>query len=106
MKPELTPYGVSWSLDSNVEAWVAKLPIQAAAALTEFLAESPELWRKNSITVPAAFVAAWSASVAEQLGLPTNCPLAFDVRLSGAMGKPGAQIDRSLQVNHQLAQTS
>ncbi len=93
MKPELTPYGVSWNLDSNVEAWVAKLPIQAAAAITEFLAESPELWQKNSITVPAAFVAAWSASVAEQLGLPTNCPLAFDVRLSGAMGKPGAQIN-------------
>ena len=27
-----------------------------------------------------------------QLGLPPNCPLTLDVRLSGAMGKPGAQI--------------
>ena len=92
MKPELTPYGVSWNLDKSVEAWVRDLPIQAAAALTEFLADNAGLWLKNTITVPADFVAAWSATVTAQLDLPSNCPLAFDIRLSGAMGKPGAQI--------------
>jgi hypothetical protein len=92
VKPELTPYEVSWNLVCSVDTWVRELPIQAATALTECLAESPDTWQKNAITVPAVFVAAWPATVTAQLGLPLNCPLAFDVRLSGAMGKPGAQI--------------
>ncbi|NBR33068.1 MAG: hypothetical protein EBT84_13130, partial [Sphingomonadaceae bacterium] len=65
---------------------------QAATALNEFLVDHPELHHQHSLSVPAAVVATWSETAATQLGLPTNAPLAFDIRLSGAMGKPGAQI--------------
>ena len=92
MKPELTPFGVSWNLTSSVQEWVKNLPIQSAAVLTEYLEDKPQAWNENPLTVPAAFIAKWSETVASQLGLPKNCPLAFDVRLSGSMGKPGSQI--------------
>jgi hypothetical protein len=92
MKPELTPYGVSWTLSTSVERWLKDLPIQSAAALTEYLDDKPELWLQSNFTVPAAHVAKWSETAAIQLGIPSNCPLAFDVRLSGSMGKPGSQI--------------
>ena len=92
MKLDLTPYGVTWHLDTTVSNWLASLPIQAASALNEFVADHPEVLHQASLAVPAAIVAPWSETAASQLGLPANCPLAFDVRLSGAMGKPGAQI--------------
>jgi hypothetical protein len=92
MKLDLTPFGATWALGCSVEAWAKKLPIQAATAINESLTERSDAWNDTSLTLPAAFVAGLSATVADQLGLPPNCPLAFDVRLSGAMGKPGAQI--------------
>jgi hypothetical protein len=90
---DLTPYGVTWNLDTTVANWLSSLPIQAATALNEFVADHPESLKQKSLAVPAAMVASWSETAATQLGLPSNCPLAFDVRLSGAMGKPGAQIN-------------
>ncbi|SDC45045.1 Helicase conserved C-terminal domain-containing protein [Variovorax sp. CF079] len=96
MRRDLTPDAVRWDLTQRVEAWLKDLPIQAAAAINEFLSqspESPELLAGRSLVVPASTVATWSATAADQLGLPANCPLALDVRLSGAMGKPGAQIN-------------
>lgn len=92
MKVDLTSHGVSWELDANVSTWHSTLPIQAASALNDFLVDHPELLQERIFSVPAAVIATWSETAALQLGLPANCPLAFDVRLSGAMGKPGAQI--------------
>ena len=92
MRVDLTSQGVTWELDSNISTWHSTLPIQAATALNEFLVDHPELLQQRSFSVPAGIVATWSETAAMQLGLPANCPLSFDVRLSGAMGKPGAQI--------------
>ncbi len=92
MNLDLTPYGVTWLLSNTVSDWQASLPIQAATALNDFVAEHMEVLDQTSLTVPAEIIASWSEVAALQLGLPSNCPLAFDVRLSGAMGKPGAQI--------------
>ncbi len=93
MNLDLTPYGATWHLDATVANWLGALPIQAATALNEYLTDHPELLGQTTLTVPAAIVATWSETAAMQFGLPANCPLAFDVRLSGAMGKPGAQIN-------------
>lgn len=92
MRVDLTSQGVTWELDANVATWHSTLSIQAATALNEFLVDHPELLQERIFSVPANVVATWSETAAMQLGLPANCPLAFDVRLSGAMGKPGAQI--------------
>lgn len=92
MKLELTPQGVSWQLDTAVSTWFSSLSIQAATALNEHFVDHPELLSQQSFAVPAEIVASWPEGAALDLGLPANCPLAFDVRLSGAMGKPGAQI--------------
>jgi hypothetical protein len=89
---ELTPYGATWQTGCTVEDWVGALPIQAATVINEFLIDQPDGWKKPELTIPAAVIAAWSETAARQVGLPLNCPLAFDVRLTGAMGKPGAQI--------------
>ena len=92
MKVELTPQGVIWQLDTAVSTWFSSLSIQAATALNEYFVDHPELLSQQSFAVPAEIVASWPEGAALDLGLPANCPLAFDVRLSGAMGKPGAQI--------------
>lgn len=92
MTPQLLPSEVCWSLDQTVEQWIADLPTQAASAIHDYLQDAPDLARGNVLSVPASVVAFWSSAVTAQLGLPANCPLTLDVRLSGAMGKPGAQI--------------
>lgn len=92
MKIDLKPQGVDWSLDVTVGSWLSSLPIQAASALNDFLTDHPALLPQSVLSVPATFVSSWSETACLQLGLPANCPLSFDIRLSGAMGKPGAQI--------------
>jgi len=92
VKLNMTPHAATWHLDTTVSSWVGTLPIQAATALNEFLTDHPALLSQSVVTVPAGNVASWSETAAVQLGLPANCPLAFDIRLTGAMGKPGAQI--------------
>ena len=92
MRTEITPEGVTWRLDASIQEWVAGLPIHAAsaigAALDERLAENGG----NSLFLPANVVAQWTESASRALGLPPNCPLALDLRLSGAMGKSDASI--------------
>lgn len=92
MKLELTPVAATWRPDASLKNWVDSLPIQAATVINEFLIDQPDSWAKLSLSVPAAVVARWSETSSRQLGLPANCPLAFDIRLTGAMGKPGAHI--------------
>lgn len=93
MKVELTSEGALFELQSSLEAWMSALPIQAASALNTYLSEKPQLAVTESLHVPAYVVTTWSSVVTEQLGLPPNTPLGFDVRLSGAMGKTEAQIN-------------
>jgi hypothetical protein len=90
---DLAPDCATWHLDAKVSSWMGILPIQAATALNEYLADHPEWLGQTTLSVPSEIVARWSETAAFQLGLPANCPLAFDVRLTGAMGKPGAQIN-------------
>jgi hypothetical protein len=92
VKVDLTQQGAIWLLESAVADWQSSLPIQAATALNEFLVDHPELLGNSSLSVPAELVSAWSETAAVQLGLPVNCPLGFDIRLSGALGKPSAQL--------------
>ena len=92
MKPELLANEVRWPLAQTVDAWVAELPIQAASAINEYLADRSPRSEELPLKVPAATVATWPATAAEQLGLPANCPLALDIRLTGIMGKPGSAI--------------
>jgi SNF2-related domain/Helicase conserved C-terminal domain len=92
VKPDTTPDEVIWNTGSTIEKWIKSLPIQAATAINNYLVDKPTAWHSSTLHMPAAIVASWSATAAEQLGLPPNCPLALDIRLSGAMGKPGAKI--------------
>ena len=92
MNVELSPMGVTWRLDASVEEWVASLPVHAASAVASALEDGTVDETGRTLFVPAAQVAKWTENAARAVGLPPNCPLAFDVRLSGAMGKPGASI--------------
>lgn len=84
--------GVTWSLPHSVTQWLETLPTHVAAALSAHLADNKTALQANTLSVPAKVLATWSASVAAALGLPPNVPLGFDLRLSGALGKPGASI--------------
>ena len=90
--PHRTAANVTWALPCTVAQWLEALPIHAAAALSIYLADDSQALQANTLTVPAAVVATWSVSVATVLSLPPNTPLGFDLRLSGALGKPGASI--------------
>lgn len=89
---ELSPTGATWRFDDNVEHWIAGLPVHAASAIALALGEGTVHDASRSLFISADHVAKWPESTAKVLGLPPNCPLSFDVRLSGAMGKPGASI--------------
>ncbi len=90
--PHREAASVTWALPCAVAQWLEDLPTHAAAALSVYLADYSTDWQADSLTVPAAVVATWSAATAVALGLPPNAPLGFDLRLSGVLGKPGAGI--------------
>lgn len=93
MRVELSPNEVVFQLQQTLGDWLGGLPIQAATALNLYLVDCPRPLNDKCLTIPAEILASWTATVTEQLNLPPNTPLGFDVRLSGAMGKPGAQIN-------------
>lgn len=92
MKAQWNSTNVTWTLEQTVAKWIAGLPIQAAAALNSYLSEQPTQIADTAITIPASVIARWSGTACHLLGLPSNNPLTFDMRLSGALGKPGASI--------------
>ena len=83
--PHRTAANVTWALPCTAAQWLEALPTHAAAALSVYLADNPTALQASTLTVPAAVVATWSASVATALSLPPNAPLGFDLRLSGAL---------------------
>lgn len=92
MNVELLPTGVTWWLDESIDQWISGLPVFAASAISTGLESGTINEASRTLSIQAEQVSQWSESAARALGLPPNCPLAFDVRLSGAMGKPGASI--------------
>ncbi len=104
MNVDLSLDGATWQLDGTIEKWTLEMPIHAASAISLALEDLRVDPASRTLFVPADRIATWTAAVAGVVGLPPNCPLAFDVRLSGAMGKPGASIDvRWLQPGKTIA---
>jgi superfamily II DNA or RNA helicase len=93
VKVELHSDGARWAIDGSIRDWVDHLPVQAAVAVTCHVEDKPELWSASVLEVPGRVVSTWNQTAAVHLGLPPNVPLALDIRLSGAMGKPGAKIE-------------
>lgn len=104
MKVELSLDGAAWQLDRSVDQWIGELPVSAASAVAKALEDMPASAVDGAVFIPAEKIARWSESAALAVGLPANCPLAFDVRLSGVLGKPGASISvRWLQPGKTIA---
>lgn len=91
MTIDLVPAGAIWRL-SDIDQWMAGLPITAASAIANSLEDGGAKSVSEGLEASARAVASWSESAATALGLPSSTPLGFDIRLSGAMGKPGASI--------------
>ena len=92
MNVTLSPSQVAWQLPGSVEDWLSKLPVPAASAVANALEAGVASVVGHTLTATAQMVATWPEVAALALGLPPNSPLGFDIRLSGAMGKPGASI--------------
>ena len=81
-----------WAPVVGLDAWMAELPVPAASALANAIEAGLGSVTDSQCTIPATVIAGWPESTAVALGLPPNSPFGFDIRLSGAMGKPGASI--------------
>lgn len=92
MKPELNPDSVIWRIDTRFEDWLATLPLSSASALANGAEDGSVTVGPDTVVAASGAVAALSEAAAAGLGLPPATPLGFDMRLSGAMGKPGASI--------------
>lgn len=88
---ELASEGVVWRVP-DADAWIASLPVVAASAIANSIEDGSVRVIGNAVEASANAVASWSESAAVGLGLPSSTPLGFDIRLNGAMGKPGASI--------------
>lgn len=92
MKVTILAHEVTWHFQENIEVWIASLPIAAASVIGKAVEDGLARVDAGKVVILAECVAQWPESTARSLGLPANAPLGFDVRLSGAMGKPGASI--------------
>ncbi len=92
MKPITTTTGARWPVGGSADQWIATLPLPVASSISQALECGEARWLQGELEVEASSICRWSEDVAHYLGLPPNIPLGFDVRLSGSMGKPDAQI--------------
>jgi hypothetical protein len=90
-KPSLIDGGALWGVVADVPTWLGGLSVGAATVLSEALEQGVEQ-RGTDLFVPARLISLWPEAVALELGLPPNCPLALDLRLSGALGREGARL--------------
>lgn len=90
-KPSLVDGGASWRVGQDFSQWLDALSVGAASAVSQALEEGAAQ-RDDQLVVPTALLSRWPESVALELGLPPNCPLALDLRLSGALGRDGAKL--------------
>lgn len=93
MKLDLSSTGVTWYAEQTIADWLGTLPIPSAAVIDSYCTDMPQYLAGTSLSIPAGVVTSWPETAAIGLGLPGNCPLGFDLRLSGAMGRPGAEIN-------------
>ena len=91
IKPSLVDGGARWGVGADIGAWLETLSIAAATALNEALEEGARQ-QGTELFVPSQVISQWPEPVARELGLPPNCPLALDLRLSGALGREGAKL--------------
>lgn len=89
--PSLVERGAIWRVGQNYSHWLDKLSVGAATAVSQALEEGATQ-REDQLFVPTALISRWPEVVALELGLPPNCPLALDLRLSGALGRDGAKL--------------
>jgi len=90
-KPSLIDGGASWRVGQNFSQWLDTQSVCAAAAVSQSLEEGG-VQRDDQLFVPTAVLSRWPEAVALELGLPPNCPLALDLRLSGGLGRDGAKL--------------
>lgn len=81
----------SWQVGADLSAWVNSLTVLAATHVAQAL-ESGARCEGGVLSVPAQSFTAWPELVALELGLPANCPLGLDLRLTGTLGKAGASL--------------
>ncbi len=93
MSPMFTKDGATFTIPpAGLQGWMASLSLAAATSLTAALeAEQAEV-RGGTLCLSARAVAALPEPAAQALGLPARTPFGFDIRLSGAMGRPGASL--------------
>lgn len=92
MNVELHHDRAIWHLDSDLQDWLATLPAYAGSAIENALEDASASIEGRTLTIAGRTVARWSEATATELGLPTDAPYGFDVRLSGVIGRPGASI--------------
>lgn len=90
-KPSLVDAGASWRVGQDLSSWLDTLSVSSATAVSESL-DAGAAHHGDRLHVPAGLISRWSEAVALELGLPPNCPLALDLRLSGALGRDGAKL--------------
>ena len=90
-KPSWVDEGAVWQMGGDWSAWMARLSVVAATSVNEAL-EHGAVFESGLLQVPSEVLSRWPETVAIELGLPPNCPLALDVRLSGALGREGARL--------------
>lgn len=90
-KPSLVDGGASWRVGQDLSSWLEALSVGAATAVSQAL-DDGAAQLGDGLFVPTALLSLWPEAVALELGLPPNCPLALDLRLSGALGRDGAKL--------------
>ena len=91
IRPSLVEGSACWRVGKDISKWVNALSVGAATAVSQAL-ERGAVHRCDQLFVPVDQVSRWPETVAQELGLPPNCPLALDLRLSGALGRDGAKL--------------
>ena len=92
MKPDLTADGARWTLGFHLHNLINSLPLDIATELSKVVDETDAPLDSHSLYLPCRQIATLSEKSAVAIGLPANAPFAFDFRLSGALGKPGATL--------------
>jgi len=91
IKPSLVEGSACWRVGKDISQWVDALSVGAATAVNQALERGADQ-KGDLFLVPVEQVSRWPETVAQELGLPLNCPLALDLRLSGALGRDGAKL--------------
>lgn len=91
IKPSLVEGSACWRVGEDLSQWVNALSVSAATAVNQAFERGAE-HRGDQFFVSVEQVSLWPETVAQELGLPPNCPLALDLRLSGALGRDGAKL--------------